>query len=156
MSSILASKWAYTCIQPIVYIHKESLKHVMIMESQRRSGSSQWLFLLSTWSTTISFFEYIWIAENKYALSPSAILVLTTDSNFVATTSTSASRQRYFQRPEVMKECARQAMIQTPDFERLTETSAVTGRLRARESDQVRGLIPSFFFHLENNMNSIL
>ncbi|KAG8969726.1 hypothetical protein FRC03_001071 [Tulasnella sp. 419] len=85
---------------------------MMIMESQRRT------------------------AENSTTLSPSAVFVLTTDSNFVATTSIAASRQRYFQKPEVVKACAKQAMIQTPDFERLTETSAVTGRLRARESDQ--------------------
>jgi hypothetical protein len=74
-------------------------------------------------------------------------LILTTNPQTVAKSSSTlrlgmniSANDRYFDRPEVVKAYRTQEMIQTPEFINI-ENSAAMGRLRPRNSEDVR--VPS-------------
>jgi hypothetical protein len=91
-------------------------------------------------------------------IPPEMRLLLTTNSCTTEKSSklelgmNEAANERYFDRPEVVKAYREQELIQTPDFEEITQTPTAMSRLRPRNSEEVRGfstqstLPPSYYF----------
>ncbi|KAI5122370.1 hypothetical protein M0805_004127 [Coniferiporia weirii] len=79
--------------------------------------------------------------ENDPLIPSKTVFILTTDSKFVPSASTSElglnhyANERYFDRPEVIKAYKEQRDIQVPEFTQLTEEEMVGGRLRARSGE---------------------
>ena len=85
--------------------------------------------------------------ESEPLIPAETKLLLTTNSSLVppaAETETSSSNAllneqaygRYFERPEVLKACRDQQLIQTPEFSLLPEDAVVGGRFRPRGSEE--------------------
>ncbi|KAH8110627.1 hypothetical protein DFH11DRAFT_1619300 [Phellopilus nigrolimitatus] len=79
--------------------------------------------------------------ESEPLIPSKTVFILTTDSRFVPSASTSElglnpyANERYFDRPEVIKAYKDQQNIQTPEFTQLTDEEMVGGRLRARSGE---------------------
>ncbi|KAL0951600.1 hypothetical protein HGRIS_008278 [Hohenbuehelia grisea] len=80
-------------------------------------------------------------AENEPLISIEAQFLLTTDVSQLPSAGSSSSgslalnlraRERYFDRPEVIKAYKEQAIIQTPEFTSLSDDAVVGGRFRPR------------------------
>jgi hypothetical protein len=99
----------------------------------------------------VVYFTFYLIAfftvENGSLIPVESRFLLTTNSSFVPSASTAAAselevnnhvKERYFERPEVLKAFKEQQLIETPDFIKLGEVYSVGGRFRPRGSDDVR------------------
>ncbi|THH06672.1 hypothetical protein EW145_g3926 [Phellinidium pouzarii] len=79
--------------------------------------------------------------ENDPLIPSKTVFVLTTDSRFVPSASTSElglnhyANERYFDRVEVIKAYQEQQDIQIPEFTQMTDEEMVGGRLRARSNE---------------------
>ena len=83
-------------------------------------------------------------AENDPLIPANTSFILTTNSKYVSDdpggngiTVNMVANDRYFDRPEVVKAFREQAIIQTPEFSSIGESSTVGGRFRPRAAEDV-------------------
>lgn len=82
-------------------------------------------------------------AENEPLIPANTPFILTTNSKYAsddpggAITVNMVANDRYFDRPEVVKAFREQAIIQTPEFSSIGESSNVGGRFRPRAAEDV-------------------
>ena len=83
-------------------------------------------------------------AENEPLIPANTSFILTTNSKYAsddpsgsAITVNMVANDRYFDRPEVVKAFREQAIIQTPEFSSIGESSNVGGRFRPRAAEDV-------------------
>lgn len=121
---------------------------VMILDTYKRQGAP--LFYLLTGTPKLIALSAS-PAENEPLIPANTPFLLTTDSSQVPLASTSSSapntsrlqlnlsaRERYFDRPEVIKAYKQQLTIQTPEYTQLSEDASVGGRFRPRGAEDVR------------------
>ena len=101
-------------------------------------------------------------AENEPLIPANTSFILTTNSKYAsndpggAITVNMVANDRYFDRPEVVKAFREQAIIQTPEFSSIGESSNVGGRFRPRAAEDVGPQNCSFTPYLIDNMSFLL
>jgi hypothetical protein len=93
-------------------------------------------------------------AENDPLIPANTSFILTTNSKYASDdpggsgiTVNMVANDRYFDRPEVVKAFREQAIIQTPEFSSIGESSNVGGRFRPRAAEDVGPLNSSSHTH---------
>ena len=125
----------------------------LILETKRRKCSSEF----SPRTHLLIFFLSIFKVENEPLIPADTPLLLTTDPKYAVETANGSdlgitinivANERYFDRPDVLKAFREQTVIQTPEYEAISDSvSGVGGRFRPRNMEEVRSLTqrPSYF-----------
>jgi len=113
----------------------------------------QLVYLFFPWISFLNFsVRYCSTGENEPLVPAHTQFLLTTDSARVRTFGDAAAGadasqlntsayERYFDKPEVIRDYREQQLIQTPEFTLLSEHEAVGGRFRPRSLEDVRACV---------------
>lgn len=114
----------------------------LILETKRRKCMSIVLVICAL--------AYISVVENEPLIPADTPFLLTTNPKYASETSNGSdlgikvnivANERYFDRPDVLRAFREQTVIQTPEYEAISDTvSGVGGRFRPRNLEEV----PSF------------
>lgn len=92
------------------------------------------------------FFGSLHVVENEPLIPADTPFLLTTNPRFAEEAPNNSNsgihinvvaNDRYFDRPDVLKAFREQAVIQTPEYEAISESISVGGRFRPRNQDEV-------------------